>query len=73
MSKKESEKKWKAKILWAKQFFYSTLPFSPWAILATWLHVRATQKIQENKLNIHFEQNFTTGSYKVGIGQVWCA
>jgi hypothetical protein len=25
----------------------STLPFSPWAILATWLHVGAPQKIQE--------------------------
>jgi hypothetical protein len=25
----------------------STLPFSPWAVLATWLHVGAPQKIQE--------------------------
>jgi hypothetical protein len=25
----------------------STLPFSPWAFLATWLHVEALQKIQE--------------------------
>jgi hypothetical protein len=29
-------------------FFHSTLPFSPWAVLATWLHVGAPQKIQEN-------------------------
>jgi hypothetical protein len=28
-------------------FFLSTLPFSPWAILATWLHVGAPQKMQE--------------------------
>jgi hypothetical protein len=28
-------------------FFLSTLPFSPWAVLATWLHVGAPQKIQE--------------------------
>jgi hypothetical protein len=23
------------------------MPFSPWAVLATWLHVGAPQKIQE--------------------------
>jgi hypothetical protein len=28
-------------------FFFSTLPFSPWAISVTWLHVGAPQKIQE--------------------------
>jgi hypothetical protein len=28
--------------------FFSTLPFSPWTILATWLHLGAPQKIQEN-------------------------
>jgi hypothetical protein len=28
-------------------YFLSTLPFSPWAILATWLHAEASQKIQE--------------------------
>jgi hypothetical protein len=28
-------------------FFFSTLSFSPWAILATWLHVGAPQKIHE--------------------------
>jgi hypothetical protein len=26
-------------------FFLSTLPFSPWAVLATWLDVGAPQKI----------------------------
>jgi hypothetical protein len=28
-------------------FFLSTLPFSPWAVLATWLHVGAPHKIHE--------------------------
>jgi hypothetical protein len=28
-------------------FFFSTLPFNPWAISATWLHVGAPQKIHE--------------------------
>jgi hypothetical protein len=51
-------------------FFLSTLPFSPWATSATWLHVGAPQK---NELNTHFQQNFTTGSYGVGIGHAWCS
>jgi hypothetical protein len=29
------------------KFFLSTLPFSPWVVLATWLHVGTPQKIQE--------------------------
>jgi hypothetical protein len=29
------------------KLFLSTLPFSPWAVLATWLHVGAPKKIQE--------------------------
>jgi hypothetical protein len=28
-------------------FFLITLPFNPWAVSATWLHVEAPQKIQE--------------------------
>jgi hypothetical protein len=28
-------------------FFFGPLPFSPWAILATWLHLGAPQKLQE--------------------------
>jgi hypothetical protein len=28
-------------------FFFSILPFSPWAASATWLHVGALQKIHE--------------------------
>jgi hypothetical protein len=46
--KKKSEKKVKNQDSMDKtNFFLSTLPFSPWAILATWLHIGAPQKIQE--------------------------
>ena len=45
---KKNGKKWKTKILWAKKTsFFAPLPFSPWAILATWLHVGVPYKIQE--------------------------
>jgi hypothetical protein len=54
-------------------FFLSTLPFSPWAVLATWLHVGAPQKYKKNELNTHFQQKFATGSYGVGIGCAWCS
>jgi hypothetical protein len=48
MSIKESEKKVKKKNSMGKtNFFLSTLPFSPWALLATWLHEGALQKMQE--------------------------
>jgi hypothetical protein len=53
-------------------FFLSTLPFSPWAVLATWLHVRAPQKYRKNELNTHFQQNFATASYGVRIWHAWC-
>jgi hypothetical protein len=44
---KKSEKKVKKQDFMGKtNFFLSTLPFNPWAILATWLHVGAPQKIQ---------------------------
>jgi hypothetical protein len=42
MSKKKSEKKVEIQDFMGKtNFFHSTLPFNPWAVLATWLHVRA--------------------------------
>jgi hypothetical protein len=28
--------------------FFGTMPFNPWAMLATWLHLRAPQKTQKN-------------------------
>jgi hypothetical protein len=52
-------------------FFLSTLPFSPWAVSATWLHVGAPQKYRKNEFNTHFQHKFTTGSYKVGMGRAW--
>jgi hypothetical protein len=30
-------------------FFFITLPFSPWAVLVTWLHGGAPHKIQEKR------------------------
>jgi hypothetical protein len=43
MSKKKSEKKVKNQdSMGKKNFFLSTLPFSPWAVLATWLQVGAS-------------------------------
>jgi hypothetical protein len=48
MSKKKKWKKVKNQDFMGKtNYFLSTLPFSPWAVLATWLHVGASQKIQE--------------------------
>jgi hypothetical protein len=40
-------------------FFLSTMPFSFWAVLATWLHVGAPQKIEE-KMNLKPISNKTS-------------
>jgi hypothetical protein len=55
------------------KFFLSTLPFSPWAVLATWLHVGTLRKYMKNELNTCFQQKFATGLYGVGIGHAWCS
>jgi hypothetical protein len=48
MSKEKKFKKVKNQAFMAKiNFFLSTLPFNPWAVSTTWLHVGALQKIQE--------------------------
>jgi hypothetical protein len=50
MQNYEQKKSKKVKIqdfMGKTNFFLSTLPFSPWAILPSWLHVGAPQKIQE--------------------------
>jgi hypothetical protein len=48
MSKKINEKKWKNQDFMDKtKYFLRTLPFSPWAVSATWLHVGAPLKIHE--------------------------
>jgi hypothetical protein len=42
MSRKEKWKKVKNQAFMGKtNYFFSTLPFSPWAVSATWLHVGA--------------------------------
>jgi hypothetical protein len=43
--KRKSEKSEKPRFYGQNKFFFSTLPFNPWAILATWLHVGAPHKI----------------------------
>jgi hypothetical protein len=45
MSKKEEVEN--QDFMGKKNYFLSTLPFNPWAISATWLHIGAPQKIQE--------------------------
>jgi hypothetical protein len=48
MSKKKRVKKVKNQDSMDKtNFFFGTVPFSPWAVSATWLHVGAPHKIQE--------------------------
>jgi hypothetical protein len=74
MSKKKSEKKWKTKILWAKQtIFWEPCPtalgqFQPHGCM--WELLRKDMK---NELNTRFQQKFATGSYGVGIGRAWCS
>jgi hypothetical protein len=47
----KNNKKWKKvenqDSIGKTNFFLSTLPFSPWVVLATWLHVGGPQKIHE--------------------------
>jgi hypothetical protein len=51
MQNREQKKKWKKvenrDYMGKTNFLFSTLPFNPWAVLATWLHIGALQKIQE--------------------------
>jgi hypothetical protein len=46
-------------------FFFGTLPFSPWVVLATWQHLGSLKKYKKNESTIHFEQKFTTSLYIV--------
>jgi hypothetical protein len=41
------EQKEKVKQSEKPRFYGQNKPFSPWVVLATWLHVRDPQKIQE--------------------------
>jgi hypothetical protein len=74
MSKKTKVKKVKNQDFMDKtNYFLETLPFSPWAVLATWLHVELFRKYMKNEFNTCFQQKFAMGSYGVGIGRVWCS
>jgi hypothetical protein len=42
-------------------FFLSILSFSPWAVLATWVHVGAPQKIQEKRAQYPFSTKIYHG------------
>jgi hypothetical protein len=74
MKSHEQKKKWKKvknqDFMSKTNFFLSTLPFNPWVVSTTWLHVELLRLMW---IKTHFEQNFTTGSYGVGIWRVWCS
>jgi hypothetical protein len=48
MSQKKMKKVENQDSMGKTNFFLSTMHFSPWAVLATWLHVGAPRKILEN-------------------------
>jgi hypothetical protein len=71
MQNREQKKEVKNQDFMGKtNYFLRTLPFSPWAISTTWLLLI---KYRKNELNTRFQQKFTTGSYRVGIGLAWCS
>jgi hypothetical protein len=41
-------------------YFWSTLPFSPWAVSATWLHVGAPQKIRHGLIRVGIERAWSS-------------
>jgi hypothetical protein len=45
--KKKVEKSGKPRFYGQNELFLRTLPFNPWEVSATWLHVGAPQKIHE--------------------------
>jgi hypothetical protein len=72
MTKNQNWKKVKIQDPMGKiNFFFSTLPFSPWVVLSTWLHEGVPQLYRKIEFTTHFEQKFTMGSYGVGIGRAW--
>jgi hypothetical protein len=46
MSRKKEEVKNKDS-MGKTNYFLSTMPFNPWAVLATWLHAGAPKKIEK--------------------------
>jgi hypothetical protein len=48
MRKKKNSKRVKIQDFMGKtNLFFGTLPTNPWAMLATWLHLRAPQKLHK--------------------------
>jgi hypothetical protein len=70
MSKKKVKKVKNQDFMNKTNYFLRTLPFSPWAVSATWELLR---KYMKNELNTCFQQKFTTGSYGIRIGRAWCS
>jgi hypothetical protein len=52
-------------------FFFDTLAFNPWAVLAMQLQIGAPKQYKINELITFFEQKFITGSYRVVIWSAW--
>jgi hypothetical protein len=67
MSKKKVKKVKNQDSMGKTNFFPSTLPFSPWAFLATFACNSSLENTGKNELKTHVEQNFTMCSYGVGI------
>jgi hypothetical protein len=59
------EKSENPRIYGQNNFFFGTLPFIPWAVLAMWLHLELLKKYRKIELTTHFEQKFTIGLYGV--------
>jgi hypothetical protein len=55
-----------------KSFFFGTISCNPWAMLVTWLHVRALQKYKKIEFTTRFKHWIISNSYGVGVGLVWC-
>jgi hypothetical protein len=69
MSKK---KKWKTKILWAKQtIFWEPCPSALGQFQPRGCMQELLRKYRKNELNTCFQQKFATGSYGVRIGHAW--
>jgi hypothetical protein len=70
MSKKKKKKK--VKISEKPRFYGQSKLFSSHPALQSLGSFTTRLHDLKKELNIHFEQNFTTGSYGVRIGLAWC-
>jgi hypothetical protein len=64
----------KTKILRAKQTsFLAPCPLALGQFQPHGCMQKLLRKHKKNELNTHFQQNFITCSYRVGIGRAWCS